>query len=85
MITYKLIYTNKESAIEDLLKKGVLILEENNLILGSTIHSIVYIGKTYLDETTLDENYCVDIMTSNEIDFNNQVFPNNSIHKFNGQ
>ena len=97
MNIYKLNYTNKETAIADLLAKGVYIETEEGLIYGQGIHAIVEIGKIVLTNGTYDadfneltapifaDGYAYDIMSEQEIDFGiNEIFPNNPVHGFAG-
>jgi hypothetical protein len=94
----KLIYTDHESAVADLLAKGVLIKttdlngNEINTYAQST-HAVVYIGKIVdtpavvedmevIKEATYLEGYHVDVMTDLEIKFENAVKTNNPKHKF---
>ena len=94
---YKLKYTNKETAIADLIAKGVYIEKEEGLIYGNGIHAIVEVGKVILTDGTYDEQgneltapifadgYHYDIMSETEIDFGtNRIFPNNPKHAFAG-
>ena len=87
MEIYKLNYTNKETAIADLLAKGVyneVTFEEvTSLVYGKGIHAIVEIGKIVLTNGTYDENfneitspifadgYGFDIMSDVTFDFGN--------------
>jgi hypothetical protein len=94
----KLIYTDHDTAIADLLAKGVLINttdkdgNEQNTYAQST-HAVVYIGKIVdtpavvedmkvIKEATYLEGYHVDVMTDLEIEFNNAITPNNPKHLF---
>ncbi len=61
MNIYKLKYTDKETAIADLLSKGVYIEVENldkeiTLAYGQGIHAIVEIGLIVLENGTYDED-----------------------------
>ena len=91
---YKLKYPNKETAIADLIAKGVYI---EVLSFGNGIHAIVEVGKVILTDGTYDEEgneitapvfadgYHYDVMTETEIDFGtNRIFPNNPKHAFAG-
>jgi hypothetical protein len=95
---YKLIYTDHDSAIADLLAKGVLIKStdkdgnEINTYSQST-HAVVYIGKIVdtpavvedmkvIKEATYLKGYHVDVMTDLEIKFDNAITPNNPKHTF---
>jgi hypothetical protein len=94
----KLIYTDHDIAITDLLAKGVLINttdkdgNEINTYAQST-HAVVYIGQIVdtpavvdnmevIKEATFLEGYHVDVMTDLEIKFDNEIFPNNPKHLF---
>jgi len=91
MKIYKLKYPNKETAIADLLAKGVYI---EDLSYGQGIHAIVEIGLIVDVEGTYDENgeeltapvfadgYHFDVMSENEIDFENAIEPKNPKHTF---
>jgi hypothetical protein len=81
MNIYKLQYPNKETAIADLIAKGVYIETENVLSYGQGIQAIVEIGKIVEIEGTYDDagniitepifadGYHYDIMSEQEIDF----------------
>jgi hypothetical protein len=92
MNIYKLKYPNKETAISDLLAKGVYI---EDLSYGQGTHAIVELGLivdvegTYDDEgneitpPTFIEGWHVDIMLSDDLDLSEfEVFPKNPKHKF---
>jgi hypothetical protein len=91
MKIYKLKYPNKETAIADLLAKGVYI---EDLSYGQGIHAIVEIGLivdvegTYDDEgeeltaPVFADGYHFDVMTENEIDFENAIEPESPRHTF---
>ena len=95
MEIYKLNYLDKETAIADLLAKGVYIETEEGLIYGQGIQAVVEIGKIVLTNGTYDadfnevtapvfaDGYGFDIMSDTAIDFgNNEIFPKNSKHGF---
>ena len=97
MEIYKLNYTNKETAIVDLLAKGVYIETEEGLIYGQGIHAVVKIGKVIKTNGVYDadfneitapifaDGYAYDIMSEQVIDFGiNEIFPNNPVHGFAG-
>jgi hypothetical protein len=97
MRIYKLKYTDKETAIADLIAKGVYQEIEGELSYGEGIHAIVEVGILIDQEATFDENgnllteptfregYHFDIMTEKEIDFGDkEIFPNNPKHSFAG-
>jgi hypothetical protein len=95
---YKLIYTDHDSAIADLLAKGVLInttdLNGNEInTYAQSTHAVVYIGQIVdvpavienmevIKEATYLEGYHVDVMTDLEIEFDNAITPNNPKHLF---
>ena len=94
---YKLKYKDKETAIADLIAKGVYQENNEELSYGNGIHAVVEVGLLIYQEATFDEQgnllteptyrdgYHFDIMTENEIDFGeNEIFPNNSKHTFAG-
>ncbi len=82
---YKLNYLDKETAIADLIAKGVYVEqifeEETSLVYGDGVQAIVEIGKIILEQGTYDENlneitppviaegYHFDVMSIQEIDF----------------
>ena len=97
MIIYKLKYTDRETAIADLIAKGVYQELEGELTYNNDIHAVVEIGMVINQEATYDEQgnllteptfvdgYHFDIMTDNVIDFGaNEIFPNNPKHTFAG-
>lgn len=97
MNVYKLKYTDKETAIADLLAKGVYIKNENDLSFGNGIQAIVEIGLIVLENGTYDDEgneitapvftdgYHFDVMSENEIDFGvNVITPTNPKHTFAG-
>ena len=85
MNIYKLKYTTKETAMKDLLKKGVYVEttfnEVTSLTYGTGIHAVVEIGQIVLQNGTYDaefkevtapiyaDGYHFDIMSEQEIDF----------------
>ena len=99
MNIYKLKYTDKETAIADLLAKGVYIEVEDSLVYGQGIHAIVEIGLIVLENGTYDadfneviapvyvEGYHYDVMSENEINFgiaDITALVNNPKHQFAG-
>jgi hypothetical protein len=94
----KLIYTDHDSAITDLLAKGILVnttdLNGNEINTYSpSTHAVVYIGKIVdtpaviedmevITPATFLEGYHVDVMTDLEIEFDNAITPNNPKHLF---
>ena len=93
---YKLKYLNKETAMADLIAKGVYVETEGGLSYGSGIQAIVEIGKIVLENGTYDEDgeeltapvfaegYHYDIMSEQEIVFKNEIVVNNPKHTFAG-
>ena len=96
MNIYKLVYTDKDEAIADLLAKDVYIETEEGLSFGKGVHAIVEIGLIVLENGTYDEDfneltapiyaegYHYDVMCEQEIDFANAIMPNNPKHNFAG-
>lgn len=93
----KLKYTDKETAITDLIAKGVFQEIEDEMLYADGIDAVVEVGLIIDQEATFDEQgnllteptyiegYHFDIMTDNEIDFGeNEIFPNNPKHTFAG-
>lgn len=85
---YKLKYNNRETAITDLIAKGVIDTNENNTYITQ---SVVELGLIVLDignETTpptYADGYHFDIMVNTEIDFGTaRVTPTNVKHAFLG-
>ena len=81
MNIYKLKYTDKETAIADLLAKQVYVETESELIYGQGTQAVVEIGLIVLTNGTYDANfneitapvyadgYHYDVMSENKIDF----------------
>jgi hypothetical protein len=95
MKIYKLKYTDKETAIADLLDKGVYVKQtidkEETLSFGEGIQAIVEIGKICINQPTEEikpifaEGYHYDVMSEQEIDFKeNEIVVNNPKHSFLG-
>ena len=96
MDIYKLKYTDKETAIADLLAKEVYIETEDGLSYGQGIHAIVEIGLIVLENGVYDEEfneitapiyadgYHYDVMSENEIKFDNSIEVKNPKHTFAG-
>jgi hypothetical protein len=91
----KLKYTNKETAISDLLDKGVYVKqtidEQEVLTFGEGIHAIVELGKIVINQPTEEikpifaDGYHYDVMSEQEIDFKeNEIIVNNPKHGFLG-
>lgn len=94
---YKLNYSDKETAIADLLKKGVYVYDKDkNLIYGKGIQSVVEIGKIVLTNGVYDsefkeitapvyaDGYAFDVMSDIEYKFESEIFPNSPVHNFAG-
>ena len=93
MHIYKLKYTDKETAIADLITKNV-IDEEGNYQQG--IQAVVEIGLITLQYGTYDnegntitepifaDGYHYDVMSEQEIEFENEITVNNPKHTFAG-
>ena len=100
MEIYKLNYTDKETAIADLLAKGVYVETTFNdvisLVYGEGIQAVVEIGKiaevpgTYdeegnvITEPVYYDGYYYDVMCIQEIVFESEIFPVNCVHSFAG-
>ena len=93
----KLKYTDKETAIADLIAKGVYQEIDGEMIYADGIEAVVEVGLlidqeatfneegNLLTEPTYREGYHFDIMSNNEINFGeNEIFPNNPKHTFAG-
>jgi hypothetical protein len=92
----KLQYKDKETAIADLIAKGVYIETEEGLSYGQGIQAVVEIGLIVQVEGTYDsdfnvitepiyyDGYFYDVMSEQKIDFENEIFPVNCIHAFAG-
>ena len=85
---YKLKYTDRATAITDLIAKGVIDINENNT---SNTQAVVELGVLILDygnETTAPtyaDGYHFDIMVNEVIDFGTaRMTPNTSVHSFLG-
>lgn len=93
MNIYKLKYTDRETAITDLITKNI-IDEDGNYQQG--IHAVVEIGLIILTDGTYDEQgnvitepiyadgYHYDIMSEQEIEFESEIQVNNPKHTFAG-
>lgn len=97
MKIYKLKYSDKETAIADLIAKGVYQEIDGELSYENGIHAVVEVGLLIDQEATFDEDgnvlteptyregYHFDIMSNNEIDFGDkEIFPTNPKHSFAG-
>ena len=94
---YKLKYTDRETAIDDLISKGVYQEIDGEMLYAEGIEAVVEVGILIDQEATFDEQgnmlteptyrdgYHFDIMAEKEIDFgDNEIFPNNPKHTFAG-
>ena len=94
---YKLQYTDRETAIADLIAKGVYQEIEDEMLYADGIDAVVEVGLIIDQEATFDEQgnllteptyidgYHFDIMTEKEIDFGeNETFPKHPKHSFAG-
>jgi hypothetical protein len=93
MNIYKLKYTDKETAIADLIAKNVIDVDGNY---QQGIHAVVEIGLIVLTDGTYDEEgnviiepiyadgYHYDVMSEQEIEFENKIEVNNPKHTFAG-
>ena len=100
MNIYKLKYTTKETAMKDLLKKGVYVEttfnEVTSLTYGTGIHAVVEIGQIVLTppviedmqvitEATYLDGYHFDVMSEQSISFGKaEIEVNNPKHEFAG-
>ena len=81
MYTYKLKYTDKETAIADLISKEVYKEVKDNLFYGDGIQAVVEIGLIVLENGVYDnefneitkpiyaDGYHFDVMSENKINF----------------
>ena len=93
MIIYKLKYTDRATAITDLIAKGVIDINENNT---SNTQAVVEVGliidtpavivdNEIVTPATYIDGYHFDIMVNNAIDFGtNRMTPTTSVHSFLG-
>jgi hypothetical protein len=92
----KLQYKDKETALADLIAKGVYVESDAGLSYGQGIHAIVEIGLIVDKEGTFDDEgnvltepiyfngYHYDVMSENIITFENEIEVNNPKHTFAG-
>jgi hypothetical protein len=94
---YKLKYTTKETAMKDLIKKGVYVETDKGLTYGTGIHAVVEIGQIVLTNGTYDsdfkevtapvyaDGYHFDVMSEQSISFGKaEIEVNNPKHEFAG-
>ena len=95
---HKLIYTDEQTAITDMLAKGILVntTDLNGNVINTyapTTQAVVHIGLIVDTPAVIDnmevikpatylDGYHVDIMTDETIEFSNEIKPNNPIHVF---
>lgn len=97
MKIYKLNYTDKEAGIADLIAKGVIeIVEDEQRYINGT-QAVVDCGIIILTQGTYDDQdvqitapvlakgYHYDVMTSDDIIFESEIFVNNPKYTFAGQ
>lgn len=96
MEIYKLNYTDKETAVTDLLVKGVYVETEEGLVYGQGVQAVVETGKIIEIPGTYDEQgnvitepiyydgYAYDVMCEQEIVFESEIFPVDCKHSFMG-
>ena len=89
MEIYKLRYENKDTAVADLLAKGVYVNTEDGLAYGEGVAAVVEIGLIVLDivddEPIYADGYHYDVMAEQVIDFGtNLIEPRNPKHAFAG-
>ena len=93
MYIYKLKYTDKETAIADLIAKGVIDINENNTANTQSVVEIglivdtpaVIVDNEIVTPATYINGYHFDIMVNNAIDFGTaRMTPNTSVHSFLG-
>ena len=92
----KLKYKNKETAMKDLLKKGVYVETDKGLAYGQGIHAVVEIGQIVLTppvmedmqvitEATYLDGHHYDVMSEQSISFGKaEIEVNNPKHEFAG-
>lgn len=82
---YKLKYINRETAITDLIAKGVIDINENNTSITQAVVDLGLIVLEYEPTPIFADGYHFDIMVTTEIDFGTaRVTPNNVKHAFLG-
>ena len=89
MNIYKLTYENKDTAVADLVAKGILIETEDGQAYGNGVQAVVEIGLIVLDvvedEPIYADGYHYDVMSTETYDFGaNLVVPKNPKHAFAG-
>jgi hypothetical protein len=89
MNIYKLSYENKDTAVADLVAKGILIETEDGQAYGNGVQAVVEIGLIVLeivdDQPVYADGYHYDVMSTETYDFGaNLVVPKNPKHAFAG-
>jgi len=97
MNIFKLTYTDKDQAVNDLVAKNILIPQEEDYSYGEGVQAVVEIGTIILTYPTFDEEgneltpviladgYHYDVMSTEIYDFGaNLVEPKNPKHAFAG-
>lgn len=93
MRIYKLKYTDRATAITDLIAKGVIDTNENNTANTQSVVEIglivdtpaVFVDNEIVTPATYVDGYHFDIMVNNEIDFGTaRMTPTTSVHSFLG-
>ena len=80
----KLKYTDKETAIKDLIAKGVYIETEDGLAYAEGVQAVVEIGIITINEVPVD-GYHYDVMSVQKIDYGvAEIFPVTCLHSFAG-
>ncbi len=82
MYIHKLNYLDTETAIADLIAKGVY---NDELEYTNGTQAVVFIGQILKSDETYYDGVFYDVMTTDIIDFTpNEVFPVNCVHSFAG-
>jgi hypothetical protein len=82
MFIYKLNYLDTETAIADLIAKGVY---NDELEYTNGTQAVVFIGQILKADETYYDGVFYDVMTTDIIDFApNEVFPVDCVHSFAG-
>jgi hypothetical protein len=97
MNIYKLKHADRETAIAELIAEGAYVENEDlTLSYGESVQAIVDIGIITLQYATYDDNfneltpaiyaegYHYDVMSTNQILFNNEILVNHPKHNFSG-
>lgn len=93
MYIYKLKYSDRATAITDLIAKGVIDVNENNTPNTQAVVEIglivdtpaVVVDNEIVTPTTYIDGYHFDIMVNEAIDFGTaRITPNTSVHSFLG-